>query len=91
MGKKNKKELPYKKVSDLPVGKGTIIIKTKRGKEIEVDGKVIKLSDGRKHLQSKSNNRNSVRLSFGPGTEVLDIIEWRSKIETSAMENEKMR
>jgi hypothetical protein len=90
LGKK-KKKLPHKKVSDLPVGKGTIIIKTKRGKEIEVDGKAIKLSDGRKHLRSKGNNRNSVRLSFGPGTEVLDIKEWRPKIETSAMENEKMR
>ena len=89
MRRKRNRELPYKIVKNLPVGKGVIVLRTKKGKTIEVAGKVKKLPNEEKHLQSKSNNKHSISLSFGPGTEVMDIKEWRPRITLEEIQNKK--
>lgn len=79
MTRKKKKKLPYKIVQDLEVGKGKVIVMTKKGNRLTVKGEVIEVPNGQKHLQTRS-----AHCSFGSGTKV-EVEEWKPKPKTSEM------
>ena len=85
MGKKKKKKLPYKvgKVRDLPVGKGRVIVVTKKGNQITVEGAIV-LKSNKKHLVVPVGNDGNSRdcaLSFGDGTRVIKVKRWEPRPE----------
>jgi len=88
LGKKRKK-LPYKVkvVRDLPVGRGRVIVATKKGTEITVEGAIV-LKSNKKHLVvsvGNDGNLSNCTLSFGGGTRIKKVKRWESKPEVPEM------
>lgn len=85
MGKKKRKKNYQKNpgtVNDLEVGKGTIILgPRKKGKPITVKGAVVAKGAGKNLIVPAGNRGNSGDCcrSYGPGTRVIRVEDWREE------------